>query len=186
MGGTTSEPAWRAGPASSVARRWPAALAVGVAALMWGAEPEPVGRLLMVLPLIYLTLAVLGRRSWSWPVLAASVGLFLALEAQSTVDPPAALWTVAGAVALTGFHPRVGRRPAVAVQALAFVGFAAVATVALSVAPDVGRVLAAAGWLAHGLWDLAHRRRNQVVSRSYAEWCGVLDLLIAAQLLLLM
>ena len=51
-------------------RWWPFVAAVGVAALMWGVEVEPAGRLLIVLPLIYLTLAVVGRRGWSWPVLA--------------------------------------------------------------------------------------------------------------------
>lgn len=41
----------------------------------------------------------------------------------------------------------------------------------------------AAGWAAHGMWDLWHLRRDQVVSRSYAQWCGVFDILMAIQLL---
>ena len=159
--------------------------AVGVAALMWGVEVEPAGRLLIVLPLIYLTLAVVGRRGWSWPVLAGSVVLFAGLEAQSAVDPPVVLWALAGGVALAGLLPHGGgRRRDVVVQAVAFAGFAATATVALTIAPDAGRVVAAAGWFAHGLWDLAHWRRDSVVSRSYAQWCGVLDLLVATGLLL--
>ena len=54
----------------------------------------------------------------------------------------------------------------------------------LTVAPEVARYVLAAGWFGHGVWDLVHLRRDAVVSRSYAEWCGVLDVLIAAELLL--
>jgi hypothetical protein len=43
----------------------------------------------------------------------------------------------------------------------------------------------AAGWFLHGLWDFVHLRRNAVVSRSYAEWCGVVDILIAVRLVFL-
>jgi hypothetical protein len=35
------------------------------------------------------------------------------------------------------------------------------------------------GGMAHGVWDVIHIRRDQVVSRGYAGWCAVLDLLIA-------
>ncbi|MGW0478942.1 hypothetical protein [Nonomuraea sp. NPDC003214] len=43
----------------------------------------------------------------------------------------------------------------------------------------------AAGWLLHGIWDFVHLRRGKVVARSYAEWCGVLDALIAFELVFL-
>ncbi|MGQ0574969.1 MAG: hypothetical protein ACT4RN_12290 [Pseudonocardia sp.] len=42
--------------------------------------------------------------------------------------------------------------------------------------------MAGAGWLAHGIWDFAHLRADTVVSRSYAEWCGVVDVLVAVGL----
>jgi hypothetical protein len=42
-----------------------------------------------------------------------------------------------------------------------------------------------ASWLLHGGWDFVHLRRDRVVVRSYAEWCGVVDVLIAGQLLFL-
>ena len=35
------------------------------------------------------------------------------------------------------------------------------------------------------IWDFVHLRLGRVVSRSYAEWCGVLDILITVQLILL-
>jgi hypothetical protein len=43
----------------------------------------------------------------------------------------------------------------------------------------------AAGWFLHGVWDFVDLRLDKVVARSYAEWCGVLDVLIAAGLLLM-
>ena len=54
----------------------------------------------------------------------------------------------------------------------------------LTAAPDVARYVLAAGWLGHGVWDLVHLRRRAVVSRSYAQWCGVVDIVMAAELLI--
>jgi hypothetical protein len=72
----------------------------------------------------------------------------------------------------------------VGVQALGMVGFGALALVALSVDPDLGRYLVAAGWFLHGIWDFVHLWLDKVVARSYAEWC-VIDVLVAAQLVFL-
>lgn len=55
----------------------------------------------------------------------------------------------------------------------------------LAIDPDLGRYLVAAGWFLHGLWDFVYLRLDKVVARSYAEWCGVFDILVAAQLVLL-
>ncbi|GAA2793221.1 hypothetical protein [Nonomuraea dietziae] len=44
----------------------------------------------------------------------------------------------------------------------------------------------AAGWLFHGVWDFVHLKLDKVVARSYAEWCGVFDVLIAAQLVFML
>ncbi len=68
------------------------------------------------------------------------------------------------------------------VQAIGMAGFAALALTGLAVDPDLGRYLVAAGWFLHGVWDFVHLKLDTVVARSYAEWCGVFDVLIAAQL----
>jgi hypothetical protein len=34
--------------------------------------------------------------------------------------------------------------------------------------------LVAVGLLGHAAWDAIHWRRNTIVTRSFAEWCGVL------------
>ena len=64
-------------------------------------------------------------------------------------------------------------------QALGMVGFGAIVLVGLAVDPDLGRYIVAAGWFGHGLWDVAQLRSDTVVSRSFAEWCAVIDILIA-------
>jgi hypothetical protein len=39
------------------------------------------------------------------------------------------------------------------------------------------------GFLAHGAWDAYHYRMNKVVHRTYAEFCGVVDLVTGTALL---
>ncbi|GAB3819170.1 hypothetical protein [Micromonospora zhanjiangensis] len=51
--------------------------------------------------------------------------------------------------------------------------------------PEPVRDLVAAGWFGHAVWDAAHHRARRVVPRGYAQWCGVVDLLGTAAILLL-
>jgi hypothetical protein len=39
--------------------------------------------------------------------------------------------------------------------------------------------------LGHAAWDAHHYLRDRVVARSYAEFCGVLDLLVGAAILVM-
>ncbi|MGH8249198.1 MAG: hypothetical protein ACREVI_00645 [Steroidobacteraceae bacterium] len=64
-------------------------------------------------------------------------------------------------------------------QSIAMLGFGAVAVLALYIDRVVGAYLVAAGLLAHARWDAYHHSANKVVSRSMAEFCFVLDLLLA-------
>lgn len=82
------------------------------------------------------------------------------------------------------------RRPGVlAVQLAGLAGWSAITVVALLVQPGAARYVVAAGWFAHGIWDVAHHRdlnRNRctgVVPRWYAEACVIVDLLVGASLL---
>ena len=68
-------------------------------------------------------------------------------------------------------------------QAVGLIAFGAIALVALSLDEDVGRLLLAAGWLGHAAWDVAHHRADEVVPRWYAEWCAVVDVLVAVAVL---
>jgi hypothetical protein len=66
------------------------------------------------------------------------------------------------------------------------IGFGAVALIALYVDPDLGGYFVAAALLGHAGWDAYHFLRDRVVARSYAEFCGVLDLLVGAAILFMM
>jgi hypothetical protein len=67
-------------------------------------------------------------------------------------------------------------------------GVAAFGSLTLAAAfMDAGpaRYLLAAGWLAHAAWDVAHHRADRIVPRWYAECCAVVDVLLAAAILIL-
>lgn len=168
---------------SFLLRRWPTALAVALEVVSWGIGTARAGQILPLLPALYVVVAVLRRRGASWPVLVVSFGLFVGLQLQTVVEPTIAILALAAAVGMVGLLRRPGRAE-LGIQLVGLVLFGGLALVGLTVAPDAARYVLAAGWLGHGIWDLVHLRRDAVVSRSYAEWCGVLDILIAAELLL--
>ena len=58
------------------------------------------------------------------------------------------------------------------------------ARAALYVAPELGAYLVALALLGHAAWDAYHYLRDRVVTRSYAEFCGIADLLLGAAILL--
>jgi hypothetical protein len=166
-----------------VLRRWPTLLAVAVGALMWGADVGSLRELLVLLPLEYVLMAAVGVRRASWPVLLLCFVAFVGLSAQDLVELETALLVLAAVALAAGLFRRQGKG-AVLVPAVGMVVFGGVALLAIDQSPDVARYLVAAGWFGHGLWDFAHLRANKTVSRSYAEWCGVLDVLVAAMLIM--
>jgi hypothetical protein len=178
-------------PWTAVLQRWPTALALGMATLTLDDVRSDAGvaslaGLILLLPLEYLIIAKLRRRQATWPVAAVAVGAALALQALDGLAPAAVLAAVALIVLVWGVVDGQLFRPgAFRVQALGTFGFGALALVGLIADPDLGRWLVAAGWFLHGVWDLVYFRLDRVVVRSYAEWCGVFDLLIAAELVFL-
>lgn len=138
---------------------------------------------LPVLPLIYVVLVAIGRRTATWPVLAALTAGYLVLDHYS-VDT----FTVTAVLALvlTVVAALSARRREAGLQAAAFAAFFAVALLAMYLDRTAGILLIAGGWFGHGLWDLWHLLRDRVVARSFAEACGVLDVLAAIGLLLLL
>lgn len=172
-------------------RRWPTALAVGTAAakLAGGSsdgEITALAEVALLLPLVYIVVAGIRRRGASWPILAALVALYVGLRTLDVVPTSAVLAGVSLAVLVWGAVSRDLRRSAAfRVQALGVLAFGALVLAALAAEPDLGRYLVAGAWFLHGVWDFVHLRRDAVVSRSYAEWCGVFDVLVAAQLVLL-
>lgn len=186
--------AHRPHPAAMLKRRWPTALAVAVVALNVTASGSQdvadavggFGETLPLLPLIYLVVNQTGKPQATWPVLGAGLVAVFALPFQDVVAPSTVLTALAllllawGAVRGTPHG-----RAALGVQALGALLFCGLALAGLAVDADLGRYLLAAGWFFHGVWDFVHLRLDKVVSRTFAEWCGVIDVLVAVQLLFL-
>lgn len=181
------------------ARRWPALLAIAIAGPGFleldepgGAEDQALGlgNSLILLQLGYVVLAKLERRWATWPVVLVGFGVVVAARALDVVAPVTVLSALA-LVVLTWsvIDGQLRREPELRVQAAALVAFAALALVGLAVLsnrPTLGTVVVAIGWILHGLWDFVHLKRDVVVARSFAEWCGVLDVLLGVQLILML
>jgi hypothetical protein len=172
---------------AAILHRWPTWLAIAMAAVL--APGTTVGELANALPLLafgYLAAAVVQRREATWLLAVGVVAAYAALRMQDLVDPVVALIAAALVLVLWGaLRGQLRRRGALVVEAAGMVGFTAISLAALSVAPDLGRFVVAAGWFGHAAWDAAHLRADKVVSRSFAEWCVVFDVLRAFAILVL-
>lgn len=118
-----------------------------------------------------------------WPSLIA-LGL-AASGLPASTDPMSFLLVLIALVypisgAIMG-HLRGGRT--LFIQAIALVIFSAIALVSLYVNRETGLILLAVGYIGHSIWDLFHFYKGRMVWRGYAEFCAVLDLLIAVVLI---
>lgn len=182
-------------PVRALLRRWPTAfaLALTVPGLVLGASEDLAdavqgyGEFLPLLPLLYVVIHQAGKPRVTWPVLVAGVVFALALQVLDLVSPAGVMVGVALAVLLWGaFRGTPHGRAVFGIQAAGAVVFGALAVAGLVLDPDVGRYLVAAGWFFHGVWDFAHlrlRRLDGVVAPTFAEWCGVVDVVVAVELL---
>jgi hypothetical protein len=168
----------------AIKRRWPALSGVamaGFAGLDVADGGERLAPVLAASAVIYLGAAALQRPGAAWPLF---FGSFVVLAAAGAVPGlPDATWILLGAAALfVGYGLiRGATRPATALplQTLAMAGFGGVAVLAMEVRPGLGAYLVAAGLLGHAAWDVYHHRTGRVVARSLAEFCVVLDTLLA-------
>jgi hypothetical protein len=182
----TRRTGWRR-VAAAIGHRWPTGLALVWAAISLsdlgdGLEYAP---LLVLAATGYLFIAVVDRPRATWAVLFALVTTVVVLRLLD-VNPWPVLAVVAAALAAVGLISGQLRRPGLyAMQLPAALGFIALSLTALTVPTNVGGYLVAAGLLGHAAWDAIHWRANKIVTRSFAEWCGVLDLILGLGILLL-
>ncbi|GAA3644721.1 hypothetical protein GCM10022224_004080 [Nonomuraea antimicrobica] len=180
---TTQRVSWR----RRLVRRWPTALALAAAATFGGgASAENVvgfAHILVLLPLLYLVMAKLRRREATWPGLVIGFVAVMGLRILDVV-PAAAVFTAIALVVLVwaGVDGQLRRDGTFRIQALGMLVFGGLALVGLAVDAEPARYLVAAGWFCHGVWDFAHLKKDKVVARSFAEWCGVLDIVVAVVL----
>jgi hypothetical protein len=168
--------------------RWPTWLAVALALLTAGDDPDSwtgLSEALLLFALGYLVAAVLQQRQATWLIASLAIGALAALRLQDWADPSLVLLVAALALVLWA----VGRGQlwppgAVMLETAGMVGFAAIALAAMSLSYELGGYLLAAGWFGHAAWDFAHYRADTVVSRSFAEWCAVFDALGAVGILI--
>jgi hypothetical protein len=176
----------RPGLRGLLARRWPTLLAVAlVAPTLSSGTPEEVRGLagaMMLLPLWYVVIEALDRRRWTWGALVVLTGLYVLLRFLDLVPP--ALVMLGIALVAVGWAAVRGRltQPSMVLQVAGLVAWSALVLAGLTLPADVALYVVAAGWFAHGLWDLAHLRADAGVARTAAEWCAVVDVLIPAGL----
>ncbi|MFI6782081.1 hypothetical protein [Micromonospora sp. NPDC050276] len=176
--------------------RWPVAVALLVVAgavtviALVHERAELFGPAVATMAGIYLIAYALGRPWTAWlafAVLSAVVtGLHLLARLLSLPIDPAVgmtlllvpLWV--WAVARRRFIPT----RTFSVQTAGMVGFGAITLLTAVTQPQVATAVAGVGFLAHGLWDAYHYLVNLVVSRSWAQFCAVVDVGVGIALII--
>lgn len=184
---TTNAATWtRSGKSLKTAlRRWPTAAGIAMAAFVaWGVvSGDDVAPVLAASGFVYIGAAAFQRRGAAWPVFFLSFAV-IGAAGFTAYEADLAVWALIGIAVLLAAYGLVrgAARPAegLPLQGLAMLGFGAVAVAVLLVGGDLGLYLVAAGLLGHAAWDVWHHRAERVVSRSLAEFCVVLDTLVAA------
>lgn len=158
--------------------RWPTAVALAFAAYsLWEIDDGVEYVIIFVLPATgYLFMSIVGRRRITWIVVVAATLTVVMLRALD-VDPWPVLATVVLALVAVGLLNGQLRRPGFYVaQAPGAIAFMAAGLVVLALPTTAAGFLVAAGLIGHATWDFIHLRADKIVARSFAEWCGVLDL----------
>ncbi len=166
--------------------RWPTALGITVAALAAFDLQDGLefAALTVLMALVYLGAAALDRRWSAWVVLLAGIPLAFFIPSTSEVVPSVVLLVAALVFLVLGVVRGQWQRPGgLPLQTAGMLAFGSTALVALYVDPDLGGKLVAIAILGHAAWDAYHLLRNRVVSRSYAEFCMFVDLLLGAAIL---
>ncbi|MGF9753752.1 hypothetical protein AAII07_00990 [Microvirga sp. 0TCS3.31] len=154
---------------------WPGVLGLVVAAwqVVAGASVEGTAITVAAAASCYLAAAAVGRRwaAWAGVVAASAVVVLSELAGAPWWVGLLGYATVLVAVGLA----RPATRRASAEQGLALAGFGGLAVITLSGESPIWPAVAGLTLASHALWDLRHWRRDDVVPRSMAEFCILLD-----------
>ncbi|HST81808.1 MAG TPA: hypothetical protein VLL08_08760 [Kineosporiaceae bacterium] len=172
-------------PVTVALRRWPTWLALGLVALILPDYED--GLDLALIPGIasvgYLLMALLDRPGLTW-ILFVPVTALVPLTRLVDLDVWWVFTAVTAGLTVAGLVLGRLRRPDLrTMQAVVAAVLLGLAITAIGIAGDAGRLLVALALIGHAATDLVLWRANRVVSRSFAEWCGVLDLTLGAVLI---
>lgn len=166
--------------------RWPTVagilLAASLAAGIWFgfAGRADIAQVVMASGFVYLGAAALRQRMTAWPLFLVAFALITIGFVVPGFNPS---WWMLGIVAILVVYglARDGLRPpwGIPMQAAAMIALAAAAISAGNLGAPWAGALVSAGLLGHAVWDVYHHRVDRVVARSMAEFCGVLDTLLA-------
>jgi hypothetical protein len=158
---------------------WPTVLGVvaGIAVGFSGELPA----IVMVCAAIYLVAAVAGRPNAAWIGFVASIP-FVGIG--RVLDQPwvslAAIGSASLILIIVGGARGVWRARDHRRQLFAMALFSTIAVAAVTdVDPLIAGILVIVGLLGHAAWDVWHHLRKAVVAQSYAEFCAVLDVILA-------
>jgi hypothetical protein len=177
-------PSDRAG--TRVTRNWPALAGLAIAAMSaYGiATGADVAAVVAASGFVYIAAAALGRPAAAWPAFGVAFVLIVVEKLVPAADPILLMSAVAAVLAVVGVA-RGLLRPGhgLPLQAAAMLVLAVVALLAAQAQPVPAGLLVAGALLAHAVWDAYHHRTGRVVVRSMAEFCGVLDTVLAVLVL---
>jgi hypothetical protein len=168
-----------------LAHRWPAAAGIALAAFvaLGAAGHGDVAPVVTASGFVYLGAAALRRRTAAWPMFFVGFVLITIGFSIPGFAPSWSSWAMLGVAAVLAAYglARGALRPpwGVPLQAGAMVVLAAAAITAVNVGATWAGLLVSAALLAHTAWDVYHHRVERVVVRSMAEFCAVLDTLLA-------
>ena len=161
---------------------WPvlagATIGLGTA---YGSTGPDVAPVVVASGFIYLAAAALGRPRAAWPAFLVTFVLIGVKTAVPSFDPTP--WLLGVAAVLLGLGIARGRtRPpwGLPLQAVAMVVTGVAALVAGFVETGYAAGLVAVALLGHAVWDAFHLARRRVVVPSFALFCLVLDVVVAA------
>lgn len=162
-------------------RLWPAALGVSVAAATAYelSDPRDVAPVVAASGLVYLAAAASGTRPAAWIAFAGSFVL-ITLDKFAGIDALPWLFALAAVLFAAGLLRR-RTRPwwSFPLQSAAMLVLGVSAYIALQLAPTAGGLVVAFALLCHAAWDVHHHRTGRVVDHALAEFCAVLDVLVA-------